>query len=317
MDGGGRKLHALTGRWFGLGRARDDAAVLQTRVLPKLLRKPVRIGRRLINGDLKIPRYLEVSVLGGFIGFCALYGAAVGGQLSSGAERLAIGVGLGITQVELSGNTHTQVEDVYRALNIDGGRSLLTLDAVTARMSIENLPWVEEASLKKAYPGTLAVTLAERVPFALWQMGDAITVVERDGTPIGPFAAEPGIAALPLVVGTGAADHADQFFAMLKETPWLVGQIHAAIRVGDRRWDLRLRNGMTLHLPENGIADAIARLELLDVTYGVLARDLAAIDLRFDDRTVFALTENAAAERASFVEERTKQADLIKKRGNI
>ena len=232
-------------------------------------------------------------------------------------ERIAIAAGLGVSQVEVSGNTHTRIEDVYRTLEIDGSRSLLTMNAVAAREAIEDLPWVEEAELKKVYPGTLAVSVKERSPFALWQMGDAVTVVERDGSSIGPFAAEPSIAALPLVVGTGAADHAERFFAMLEETPWLAGQVHAAIRVGNRRWDLRLRNGMTVRLPDNDVPDAIARLEMLDITYGVLARDLAAIDLRLEDRTVFGLTENAAAERATFVEERTKQAELLKKRGNI
>jgi len=317
MDGGGRHLYALTGRWFGLGRAHVSVAATQARILPRWLRKPARISERVINGDLKIPRYVEAALLGGFIGFCGLYGAAIGGQLSLGAERVAIAAGLGVSQVEVSGNTHTRIEDVYRALEIDGSRSLLTMNAVAAREAIEGLPWVEEAELKKVYPGTLAVSVKERSPFALWQMGDAVTVVERDGSSIGPFAAEPSIAALPLVVGTGAADHAASFFAMLKETPWLAGQVHAAIRVGDRRWDLRLRNGMTVRLPENSVPDAIARLEMLDITHGVLARDLAAIDLRLADRTVFSLTENAAAERATFVEERTKQAELLKKRGNI
>lgn len=317
MDGGGRQLHALTGKGTGSGRAQGSAAVREAGVLPRWMRRPARVGQRIVNGDLKIPRYIEAALLGGFVGFCALYGAALGGQLSSGVERLAIGVGLGVTQVEVSGNTHTRIDDVYRALALDGRRSLLTLNAVAARDAIEALPWVEEAKLQKIYPGTLAVTLSERVPFALWQMGDAVTVIERDGSPIGPFAADPRIAALPLVVGTGAPDHADQFFAQLGETPWLIGQVHAAIRVGDRRWDLRLRNGMTIRLPENKLNDAIARLELLDVTYGVLARDLAAIDLRLGDRTVFALTENAAAERAAFVEERAQQIELIKKRGSI
>ncbi|MEO0544535.1 MAG: cell division protein FtsQ/DivIB [Pseudomonadota bacterium] len=310
-------MHALTGRRLASVRAQASAPGSQARVLPKWLRRPARIGSRIVNGDLKIPRYFEAALLGGFIGFCGLYGAAVGGQLSVGSERLAVAVGLGVTQIEVKGNTHTRVDDVYRALEIDGSRSLLTLNAVAARGVIEGLPWVEQAQLQKIYPGTLSVTLRERIPYALWQMGDAVTVVERDGSPIGPFAADPRIAALPLVVGTGAATNANALFSFLEETPWLLGQVHAAIRVGDRRWDLRLRNGMTIRMPENELNEAIARLELLDATYGVLGRDLAAIDLRLDDRTIFALTQNAAADRASFVEERAKQVELIKKRGSI
>lgn len=317
MDGGGRKLHALTGTRKGDGFTHVGVEAMQARVLPKWLRRPTRMSSRIIAGEVALPKYLEAALLGGFIGFCVIYGAAIGGQLQDVSERTAIAMGFGITQIEVSGNTHTQVEDVYRALEIDEGRSLVGLNAVDARDAIIALPWVEEAHLRKVYPDTLAVSVSERIPFALWQMGDAVTVVEQDGSPIGPFAADPRIAALPLVVGTGAADRAEALFADLDAVAWLRGQIHAAIRVGDRRWDLRLRNGMTIKLPEHDIMPAIARLEFLDQTHGVLARDLAAIDLRYDDRTIFALTENATAARSVYVEERAKKNAELKSRGSI
>ncbi|MEM1377772.1 MAG: cell division protein FtsQ/DivIB [Pseudomonadota bacterium] len=310
-------MHALTGLLTGRARTHTSVATDEARVLPKMLRKPARLARRVGSGDLTIPRYVEATLLGGFVGFCALYGSVLGGQFQVAADRSAVALGFGVAQVEISGNTHTRIEDVYRAVGIDGATSLLSLDATEARDAVVDLPWVEAAELRKVYPSTLSVSITERSPYALWQMGDAITVVEEDGSPIGPFAADPRIASLPLVVGTGAADKASDLFAQLESAPWLIGQTHAAIRVGDRRWDLRLRNGMTIRLPEDDMVDAVARLEFLDATQGVLSRDLAAIDLRFSDRTVFTMTDNAAAKRTAFVEQRAERLEALKKRGNI
>ncbi|MEL6920838.1 MAG: FtsQ-type POTRA domain-containing protein [Pseudomonadota bacterium] len=310
-------MHALTGLLTGRGRAHQSAAGLRARVLPKLLRRPARVVHRVNSGDLRIPRYVETALLGGFVAFCALYGSILGGQFHSALDRAAVAVGFGITKIEVSGNTHTRIEDVYRAIGIDAEQSLITLNAEQSGEAVADLPWVERAMLRKVYPSTLSIEVTEREPFALWQMGEAVTVVEKDGTPIGPFAANPRIASLPLVVGTGSAVHADALFVQLGQSPWLLGQTHAAIRVGDRRWDLRLKNGMTIRLPEDDLDAAVTRLEMLDIAEGVLGRDLAAIDLRLDDRTVFTMTEHAAEKRAVFVEQRIKRLEALKKQGSI
>ncbi|MEL6436786.1 MAG: cell division protein FtsQ/DivIB [Pseudomonadota bacterium] len=298
-------------------RAGVSGTYAQPRVLPRQLRRPARFAQRLVRGDVTIPKYLEAALLGGFVGFCIVYGSFIGGQLQRTADQVAAAAGFGISEIEISGNTHTRPGDIYRAIGLADTHSLIGVDIASARAAVNKLPWVESAQLRKAYPDTLSIDLVERDPFALWQMGDSIAVVERDGTVIGGFAADPRIAALPLLVGVGAAEHADDFLRTLSAYPWISGQAQAYIRVGDRRWDLRLRNGLTVKLPENGIEAAIDRLQALDASEGVLARDLASIDLRLPDRTVFALTDNAADERAKFVKTRAERHKALKKRGNI
>ncbi len=80
------------------------------------------------------------------------------------------------------------------------------------------------------------------------------------------------------------------------------------IRVAERRWDLRLENGITVKLPELNEDKAIAELMRLDRENGILSRDLAAVDMRLNDRLVLQLTPEAALRRTAALTEQAKAA---------
>jgi cell division protein FtsQ len=78
------------------------------------------------------------------------------------------------------------------------------------------------------------------------------------------------------------------------------------IRVGERRWDLKLENGITVKLPEDGEDQAIAELVRLDRESGLLTRDIAAVDMRISDRLVVQLTPEAAMQREAALKQKPK-----------
>ena len=81
---------------------------------------------------------------------------------------------------------------------------------------------------------------------------------------------------------------------LLAEEPGLNAQIRAAVRVGDRRWNLEFSNGVRLMLPE-ATADhdpraAWARFADLQRRYGLLEREVTVLDMRLGDRLVLKVT---------------------------
>ncbi|MBN8898056.1 MAG: cell division protein FtsQ, partial [Rhodospirillales bacterium] len=58
----------------------------------------------------------------------------------------------------------------------------------------------------------------------------------------------------------------------------------AAVRVGERRWNLQMNSGTDVMLPEGHEVEALDRLAQLQQEHAVLDRPLAAIDLRLPDR---------------------------------
>ncbi|MEQ1865662.1 MAG: cell division protein FtsQ/DivIB, partial [Micropepsaceae bacterium] len=57
----------------------------------------------------------------------------------------------------------------------------------------------------------------------------------------------------------------------------------------ERRWNLRLDNGVEVRLPEEGATAALGELVRLDREEKILSRDIKAIDLRFPDRFIVKL----------------------------
>ena len=90
-------------------------------------------------------------------------------------------------------------------------------------------------------------------------------------------------------------------------------QLFHAILVGQRRWNLRLNDGLDVKLPENDVGNALAELSKLDQEDKLFSRDIVAIDMRLPDRLVVQLSDDAAKARE---DQLNKDKKLKKKAGD-
>lgn len=216
------------------------------------------------------------------------------------AERTTVAVaadmGLRLRQVSVEGRDRTRPDEILAALDLPQGAPLLALDPQAARDRLESLPWVRAASVERRFPDLVHVRLIERTPIALWDRGDGdFTMVDADGAVID--AAITPFAHLPVISGQGAPDAAADLFTMIGGQPSLAKAMKAAVRVGERRWNLWLNgvgpDGVEIRLPEDGAPEALARLARLEAEDALLRRDLRVIDLRLPDRLVVRLNDGA------------------------
>jgi cell division protein FtsQ len=218
----------------------------------------------------------------------AAHSIAPGGTLSSLRERLAIAtarVGLRVTDVVIEGRANTPEPLLRAAIGVSKGDPILSFSVELARQRIETLSWVEHATVERRLPGTVVVYLQERRPFAIWQNQGRFVLIDRTGQVVtNENLAE--FHQLPLVVGAGAHVAAATLLDALSDRPDLQQRVTAAVRVGERRWNLLLNNGVAVMLPEGHETQAIARLMQLQQDHALLDRPLAAIDMRLGDRLV-------------------------------
>ncbi|WP_192243156.1 cell division protein FtsQ/DivIB [Mesorhizobium silamurunense] len=274
-------------------------------VLPRQLRRPVRVLARLCGGEYEAPRFSAAILSAALLASAGAYGAYLGGYSDSIVQGVTARTGFAVDQIKVVGNRQTSEIDILDRLGLDGWTSLIGFDAEAARERIATLPWVEVAAVRKIYPHTLEVRVEEREPFALWQQGNSLSVIERSGEVIAPFSGGKE-ALLPLIIGTGAPAKAPDFLEKIKRYPDLAARIKGYIRVGERRWDLKLENGITVKLPEDDEDRAIADLVRLDDDNGLLTRDIAAVDMRLSDRLVVELSPEAATQREAALSEKPK-----------
>ncbi|WP_292230018.1 cell division protein FtsQ/DivIB, partial [Mesorhizobium sp.] len=221
------------------------------------------------GGEYEAPRFSAAILSAALIASSSAYGAFLGGYSDSVVQGITARTGFAVDQIKVVGNRQTSEIDVLDRLGLDGWTSLIGFDAEAARQRIATLPWVESAAVRKIYPHTLEVRIEEREPFALWQQGASVSVIERSGEVIAPFSGGKQ-ALLPLIIGTGAPAMAPAFLAKIERYPELAARVKGYIRVGERRWDLRLENGITIKLPEDDEDQAIAELVKIDHDNGLL-----------------------------------------------
>jgi cell division protein FtsQ len=236
-------------------------------------------------------RLRTAALLGGLAVFVfgGLYTVQALGDGANVRERVGdvtATLGLRVTNVVIEGRTKTPQVMLNAALGIRPGEPILSYSLSEARQRLESIKWVEHATVERRLPGTILVRLTERRPFAVWQSEGKFLLVDREGEVV----ADSDVAAfadqLPLVVGPGAPKHAAALMELLGAQPELMKRVVAAVRVAERRWNLRMTNGADVMLPEGAEAQALARLAELHTSQSLLDRPLAVVDLRLPDRLV-------------------------------
>jgi cell division protein FtsQ len=312
MDGAGRSARSVRSQepQADLKAAAIGAAVLLRERLgrrapvqkrPVIDREPsnrlVRLVERYLPNRLGVA--LTVLMLLGSAGLGIVKGGHVDEfmvGLSDTRNALANSVGFRITEVAINGRRQLSQDEVLAIGGVNGRSSLLFLDATTLRDKLKANPWIADAAILKLYPGRLQIDIVERTAFALWQQDGRLAVIAEDGAVLEPFVARRFVS-LPLVVGKGADLKARDFLALLDRYPQVRSVTKAAILVGERRWNLRLKDGLDIRLPENDVGNALAMLSKLDKEDRLFSRDITAVDMRLPDRLTVQLSEEAAKAR--------------------
>ncbi|BAQ17036.1 cell division protein FtsQ/DivIB [Methyloceanibacter caenitepidi] len=273
---------------------------------------PVPQGRRTVT--TKGPRQIQLGrtrrgpmgakwqlLCAAFVASAVLYGAIVGGQIEkifnatvTGAERAAVAMGFGVKRVVVEGQRNATDFAITTALGAGPETFMLAFDTDAAKDRLEAVPWIRHARVMRLLPSTLQVEIEERDPYAIWQNKRQTFVVDSEGVVLAP-ALPQAFPHLPLVVGEGAGKHAAALYQTLEPYTDLKSRMLAALRVGDRRWTLKLRTGTEVMLPDGNIEMALEALQKLERERGVFEQDIAAIDMRLLDRITLRLRETAAA----------------------
>ena len=255
----------------------DKRRPRRRRALPKWIR-PAALG-------------LVVSLVAGAGGF-GVYQVWKGGAVGSGIERIGQGMlamtadfGLSVQEVLVTGRNETAAPDMLAAIDVQRGTPILSVDPEAVRQRLKKLAWVRDARVERRLPGVIAIAIEERVPMALWQRGGKLVLVDRDGSVVLRSGLD-RFRHLVTLVGDDAPKGAPELLSLLATEPQLERRVTAAIRVGERRWNLQMDNGIDVRLPETDIAAAWTQLAQLERDQKVLGRDVVTIDLRLPDRFV-------------------------------
>lgn len=255
-------------------------------------------GRVAAVGGLDMsPKVVIASLIAGV--------AVVGVVLATGgrAERIStsmqekfdavtIGMGLKLDKVHVVGASPEALGPIQRAVGLHRDQAIVSLDLDEVRQRVEMVGWVKEARVIRLLPDTVIVDVKEHNRLAVWQVDGKAHVIDASGMVI--EGADPGrYPGLPLVVGKGADQAASDILPLLKQRPRLMTKVDALVRVDERRWDLRLKDGSLIQLPAVDQDSALIRLDALDQSERLLDLGFARVDLRTPEEVAIRPSEGS------------------------
>jgi len=145
---------------------------------PRYLRrqKPVEIRRKKFSGR-GWPFYRRVLVLT-FAGVAGMTVAIYGTRFLLYSPSMLL---LKPDQIELSGNRIVSREAVLQQFVHDRNRSVLRVPLDARRGQLEQIPWVESATVQRILPNHLRVELTERTPVAFARNGNELALIDAHG----------------------------------------------------------------------------------------------------------------------------------------
>jgi len=221
-----------------------------------------------------------IAVLGG------LAIVASDARVHSFAQAMATGVdeqlaaqGLRIRDLNIQGASPDAQADIARACGPLRDQPILHVDLGALRRRVEQVGWVKSARVVRLLPDTIVVAVVQRPTFAVWEHAGRVLVIDNTGHAI-PEADPARFANLPLVVGDGADQAAPRILPVVRSHPLVMQRLDALVRVDNRRWDLRMKDGGLIQLPASGEDAALIQLDQLDQKSRILELGFERIDLR-------------------------------------
>lgn len=196
--------------------------------------------------------------------------------------------GFGINDIIIEGRHKTTLSALNQQINLNRNDSILKINLKDLKTKIEDLPWIEQATLKRSYfPNVLQISLKEKEIIALYQTNGKFYPVDKYGNIIDTDYI-PNTEFL-IITGEGAPEKLFDLLSVLQTNPELFSRIKAAVLHSSRRWDLifdDIDKGTTVKMPENNLNKAWQKLIKINNKYGIFKRKLTFIDLRYQDKVI-------------------------------
>jgi cell division protein FtsQ len=221
------------------------------------------------------------------------YAAQIGYRATESALNTSARWGFAVNNILVDGRVYTGSDTLKAMTGVERGAPILAFNPASMKAEIEKLSWVKKAHVERRLPDTLYIRLEERTPLALWQRNRRLSLIDEEGVVLTDQNLERWKDFL-IVVGDDAPKNAAGLLMMLEAEPVLRARVEAATFVAGRRWDLRLKSGADVKLPEEDMGLALRRLAVNHEEEGILDKDVLAIDVREEGRITVRTKPGAA-----------------------
>lgn len=197
-------------------------------------------------------------------------------------------MGYRVKDILVEGRVNADREALLDILAIGRGDPIFKFDPQTVKQKLLEMSWIRSAHVERRLPDTVYIRLQERTPIALWKKTaqEKIELVDNEGSTMKPEDLRPFMN-LPMVTGEGAPAQTPDLLALLQAEPAVSERVDNAQLIENRRWNLLLKSGAVVKLPDSDVGLALRTLALSQEKEQIMDWDISAIDLRDPGRIIF------------------------------
>jgi cell division protein FtsQ len=188
------------------------------------------------------------------------------------------------SNVEVNGVNRSNLIKIQNDINVfcsSNDRNSL----VSLFNNIKEDVWIEKIKIARTLPDNIKIDIVEYIPFAIVNDGGTQKLINEMGHHINIKNQDMKIFnELLKIDGRDALPHIQSLFNLLTSNNFLFQKIKIISRIGKRRWDFELDNGILVKMPESNIISAWFNLEKILNVNGVNST-LKTIDLRNNEKT--------------------------------
>lgn len=197
-----------------------------------------------------------------------------------------------LSALSIQGSSDSLNAEIREILGLNFPISSFDLDLADLRNRVLSLPPVETAEVRLEGGSILHVKVKEKVPALLLKDDTGIHVLNKNGNYIRPLLSTEYGSKLPVITGEGAQKAAAEAFILFSALYDKLDEVRGLVLVGGRRWNIVLKSGQVIMLPEKKPEQAVQKILILDKAEKILSRDIAVFDFRLPYRITLRFPEN-------------------------
>lgn len=187
---------------------------------------------------------------------------------------------LQVENINILGASKRVHSSLYDRLQPLIGEKMGSVNLQSIKNNILHTPWLQDASLSLSYPNSINIKVIERNPLLVWENDSGeFYIVNSEDKVIRKAKVEDYKKYILIKKGEFVLKNSDYIRFIIYKHPKFMNRV-SSISLDEYWWDIYLKNGVLVKLPEKNTDRAIYKVMRAQKKYNILDRDIEYIDAR-------------------------------------
>ena len=190
-----------------------------------------------------------------------------------------------LTEIKISHLNFLNEREILNYFNSYKEKSIFLVPIKKIAYKIREIKWVKNINIKSNYKNTLSVFIDEELPLGIFYNNNQRILFSEDLVVLDILKKNSKYNNLITFNGLNSLNNSKKLIMNLENN--FKQSVESATYIGDRRWNLKLKNHIILKLPENNINQAIINYNNIHSSFSNTdLKDIESIDLRINNKAI-------------------------------